>query len=222
MRVDDAVSDIENTILWRRGGLYRVRLGVESGSQHVLDLIDKKISPDQTKDSLASLANAGIKTTAYWVIGHPGETEADFLQTLQLLEETKNNIYESECNSFIFGYTGQSNSNEWSGKRKLLYPPEAKSMLVLQSWIVDSPPTREETYKRMNRFVTRCSELGIPNPYSLNDIYQADIRWQNFHKNAVPPLVDFKTRGAYIDECKYVKQVSLLHHKLQDQGDFEF
>jgi radical SAM superfamily enzyme YgiQ (UPF0313 family) len=222
LRIDDAVSDIENTLLWRRGGLYRVRLGVESGSQHVLDIIGKKISPHQTKDALASLANAGIKTTAYWVIGHPGETEADFLQTLQLLEETKNNIYEAECNPFIFGFNGQSNSHEWSDKRKLLYPPEAKSMLVLQSWVVDSLPTREDIFNRVNRFVARCKELGIPNPYSLNDIYQADIRWQNLHKNAVPCMVDFNSKGAYINECKYIKQVSLLHAKLQDSGDFEF
>lgn len=222
LRVDDAVSTIENTILWRRGGMYRVRLGVESGSQHVLDLIDKKISPNQTKEALASLANAGIKTTAYWVIGHPGETEEDFCQTLQLLEETKNNIYQAECNPFIFGFSGQSNSHEWATKRKLLYPTEAKKTLILQTWIVDSPPSREETYKRVNRFVIRCKELGIPNPYSLNDIYQADIRWKNLHKNAVPCLVDFKSRGAYIDECRSIKQVSLLHAKLQDTGDFEF
>lgn len=220
LRVDNAVSDIENTILWRRGGMYRVRLGVESGSQHVLDLIGKKISPQQIKDTLASLANAGIKTTAYWVIGHPGETEADFMQTLQLLEETKNNIYEAECNPFIFGYTGQSLSHEWGNKRKLLYPPEAKNMLVLQSWILDSPPTREETYKRMNRFVTRCNELDIPNPYSLNDIYQADIRWKKLHKNAAPPLAEFN-RG-YLDECKKIKELALIKNKIEEEGDFGF
>ncbi len=222
MRIDDPVCDIENTMVWRRGGLYRVRLGVESGSQHVLDLIGKKITPDLTKKALASLANAGIKTTAYWVIGHPGETEEDFLQTLALLEETKNNIYEAECNPFIFGFTGQSKSDEWSDKRKLLYPLEANSMLILQSWIVDALPTREETYKRMNRFVARCKELGIPNPYSLNDIYQADKRWKRLHKNAVPNLVDFKSKGVYIDECKYIKKVSLLKSKLKDSGDFGF
>lgn len=35
---------------------------------------------------------------AYWVIGHPGETEADFIQTPELLEEIKYYIYE------FFGY----------------------------------------------------------------------------------------------------------------------
>jgi hypothetical protein len=222
LRVDDPVANIENTLLWRRGGMYRVRLGVESGSQYVLDLMDKKITPLQTKQALTGLANAGIKTTTYWVIGHPGETEEDFLQTLELLEETKNNIYEAECNPFIFGYTGQAHTDRWKDKRVLLYPAEAKKMLILQSWKVDDSPTREETYKRVNRFIQRCQELGIPNPYSMQEIYQADQRWKKLHQGAVPCLADFKSRETYIDECKKIKQVSLLKPTLKDNGDFGF
>jgi radical SAM superfamily enzyme YgiQ (UPF0313 family) len=194
LRVDPDVCNPENTICWRRGGMYRVRLGVESGSQHVLDLMDKGITPGQTRAALASLANAGIKTTTYWVIGHPGETEADFSQTLELLEELKNDIYEAECNPFIFGYTGQAKTRRWEDKRVLLYPEEANDMLVIRTWRVDCPPSREETYERVNRFAGCCRRLGIPNPYSLREIYQADNRWEILHKNAVPPLVDFRKR----------------------------
>lgn len=222
LKVDDSVCDIENTLLWRRGGMYRVRLGVESGSQHVLDMMDKKITPRLTKEALASLADAGIKTTAYWVIGHPGETEDDFLQTLELLEETKNNIYEAECNPFIFAYNGQAGTGEWADKRLHLYPGDAKNMLILQSWKIDGFPTREETYKRVNRFVQRCKELGIPNPYSMHEIYQADRRWAELHKNAVPCLVDFKNKKKVIDECKQVKKMSLLKPVQQEDGDFDF
>jgi radical SAM superfamily enzyme YgiQ (UPF0313 family) len=222
LRVDDPVANIENTLLWRRGGMYRVRLGVESGSQYVLDLMDKKITPLQTKQALTSLANAGIKTTTYWVIGHPGETEEDFLQTLELLEETKNNIYEAECNPFIFGYNGQAHTDQWKDKRVLLYPAEAKETLILQSWKVNDSPTREETYKRVNRFTQRCRELGIPNPYSIHEIYQADKRWEKLHQNAVPCLADFNSRETYIDECKKIKQVSLLKPTLKDDGNFGF
>lgn len=222
LRVDAQVCNPDNTLLWRRGGMYRVRLGVESGSQHILDAMDKKITPELTKGSLFSLANAGIKTTTYWVIGHPGETEDDFLQTLELLEETKNYIYEAECNPIIFGYTGQSQSNHWKDKRMPLYPGEAIEMLVIQSWKMDCEPSREETYRRMNRFVERCNSLGIPNPYSIKEIYQADERWKKLHKNAVPNLVDFKTKGVYIDECKKVKQISILETSLKDDGNFGF
>jgi radical SAM superfamily enzyme YgiQ (UPF0313 family) len=84
-KVDEPSGDIRNTILWRRGGLYRVRLGTESGSQRILDAMDKRITVDQIKATVSALAYAGIKTTTYWVIGHPGETEADFQQTLDLV-----------------------------------------------------------------------------------------------------------------------------------------
>jgi radical SAM superfamily enzyme YgiQ (UPF0313 family) len=222
LRVSEAVGDYETTMLWRRGGMYRARLGVESGSQHVLDMMDKGITIEQTRMALASLANAGIKTTAYWVIGHPGETEKDFLQTLQLLEECKNHIYEAECNPFIYSYSGQGKTEDWQDKRVLLYPEKAKDMLITQTWKLDGLPTREEIYERVNRFVAHCNHLGIPNPYSLHEIFKADMRWKELHRNAVPRVVDFKYGGDYIDECKHAKELSLLENKLHDEGDFGF
>jgi radical SAM superfamily enzyme YgiQ (UPF0313 family) len=222
IRVNPSVCDFENTMLWRRGGMYRGRVGVESGSQRILDMMDKKITPGQTRDALSTLANAGIKTTTYWIIGHPGETEADFLKTLEFLEDIKDNIYEAECNPFILGYDGQAKTGQWKDKRMLLYPGSAKNMLMLQSWILDELPTREETYKRVNRFVQRCNELGVPNPYSLNEIYSADERWKNLHKNSVPPLVDFYGKTFYIDECKRIKKKSFLKPNQQEHGDFDF
>jgi radical SAM superfamily enzyme YgiQ (UPF0313 family) len=222
LRADHEVCDPGVTMIWRRGGFYRARLGIESGSQHILDLIHKGITPAQIKEALRSLATAGIKTTAYWVIGHPGETEADFKQTLELLEEIKYYIYEAECNPFIFGFGGQADSQRWRNKRKLLYPEKAKEMLIIQSWIVDEAPTREETYQRVNRFVRKCNQLAIPNPYSMYEIHQADERWKKLHKNAVPPLVEFKDPETCIDECRYVKPLALLKNKPQDKGDFSF
>ncbi|MCX6581867.1 MAG: radical SAM protein [Candidatus Aminicenantes bacterium] len=222
LRVDDAVCDLETTLQWRRGGFYRARLGVESGSQHVLDLIHKGITPAQIKEALYSLAHAGVKTTAYWVIGHPGETADDFQQTLELLEEIKDYIYEAECNPFIYGYGGQADAENWKDKRKLLYPEDADDLLVIRSWYVDDSPSREETYQRVSRFAQCCDRLGIPNPYSLHDIYLADKRWQMLHKNAVPPVADFGAGNAYIDECKYVKQKIRMTRVLEEDGDFGF
>jgi radical SAM superfamily enzyme YgiQ (UPF0313 family) len=222
LRVDNAVCDPENTFQWRRGGFYRARLGVESGSQHVLDLMHKGITPDQIKEALFSLAHAGIKTTAYWVIGHPGETEEDFRQTLQLLDEAKNNIYEAECNPFIYGYSGQADSQKWKDKRKQLYPEKARDMLILQTWYIETEPSREVTYERVNRFVAHCRKLGIPNPYSLHDIYNADKRWKELHRNAVPPLALLNDQEKHVDENKYVKKEVLLQNTLEEKGDFGF
>jgi Radical SAM superfamily/B12 binding domain len=207
LRVEDKVMDIQNTFLWRRSGFYHARIGVESGSQHVLDLMNKKITLQQIKESLSSLALAGIKTTTLWVIGHPGETEEDFQQTLDLLEEYADDIYEAECRPFYYYLTGQSNSGDdwWKNTPKIpLFPPEMEEMLLFQTWMLDCEPSRTITYDRVNRFVAQCRKLGIPNPYSQHEIYKADIRWSKLHKNAVPHLKDFDPGSDQMDECRHI------------------
>lgn len=222
LRVDEQSADLENTLQWRRGGLYRVRIGVESGSQHVLDLMGKGITVEQTKVTLANLAEAGIKTTAYIVIGHPGETEEDFQKTLDLIEEMKDDIYQVECNPFGYYYNGQPSSDQWAQYRALLYPESAREMLISQTWILNVEPSREEIYKRLNRVAEHCENLGIPNPYSIVEIYEADKRWQKLHKNAVPPLLTLEDRDTYTDECKKVEKLVEADSVQMDDLTFNF
>jgi radical SAM superfamily enzyme YgiQ (UPF0313 family) len=224
LRVDKASCDIDNVFQWRRGGFYRARLGVESGSQKILDAMHKEITIEQIKEAIINLSYAGIKTTTYWIIGYPGETEEDFQQTLDLIEELKDEIYEADCNGFIYFLTGQAHSKEWVDQYKSisLYPDKVKNMLMLNTWILDCEPSREETFKRVNRFVQHCKRLGIPNPYSLHDVYLADERWTHLHENAVPPLVQFEMNGPCIDERKKVKNLLRGQNPIQDPGSFCF
>ncbi|MCP4214674.1 MAG: radical SAM protein [bacterium] len=222
LRAEKAVCNVENTRLWRQGGFYRARLGIESGSQHVLDLMQKKITPARIKDSLYALASSGIKTTSYWVVGHPGETEEDFQQTLDLLEELKDSIYEAWCSPFYFYQTAQVNSDNWAANSRLLYPASAKDMLLLQTWYLDTDPSRELAYERMNRFVQHCDRLKIPNPYSLFDFLKADERWQKLHANAVPSIAVFDDKDNYIDENKHFKVKKNVSKKLDEDIAFDF
>jgi radical SAM superfamily enzyme YgiQ (UPF0313 family) len=222
MRVSDEVGDPEKMLLWRRGGLYRTRLGIETGSPRLLELMGKHITVEQSAAALRSLAYAGIKTTAYFVMGFPGETEEDFQQTLDFVEEMKNDIWEVECNPFYYYYTGQTNADKWDSKRRLLYPEYARDLLISQTWVLDCEPSREERFLRMFRFVEHCKKLGIPNPYSTEEIYEADVRWKNLHENAVPSLIEFENRAIYIDENKRVKKLILAQDTHQDDGDFVF
>jgi radical SAM superfamily enzyme YgiQ (UPF0313 family) len=222
LRVDKRVCDIENTWRWRRSGFYHARLGIESGSPHVQELMGKKLALPQIKGAISALASIGIKTTTLWVIGHPGETEADFRQTLDLVEELRKDIYEAECRPFYFYPTGQVNSDsDWWGKmRKIpLYPGSAEDILLFQTWLLDCEPSREVAYQRMNRFVEHCKKLGIPNPYSIHDIFQADERWKKIHKNAVPSLVDFKNSGKYIEESKHVEKLNLVQPSIRGKDE---
>jgi radical SAM superfamily enzyme YgiQ (UPF0313 family) len=222
LRVDKKVLETDNTMHWRRSGLYRARLGVESGSQRVLDLMTKKITTEQIRLALASLGYAGIKTTTYWLIGYPGETEEDFQQTLDIIEEMKNDIYEAEGNPFIYFYKGQILSDTWQQEFRCytLYPEKFSDMLVTQSWAIDCDPSREVVYDRVRRFVAHCRRLGVPNPYTMKEIYDADERWKKLHKNGVPSVVDFKNGFTCIDEHKSVREFSHVKSIASEDGDF--
>jgi hypothetical protein len=221
LKVDKHTCDPEFTMLWRRGGLYRVRLGIESGSRRLLDLIDKKITISQIKASLIHLAASGIKTTAYWIAGHPGETEKDFQQTLDLIEELQDYIYDAECNPFRFFYSGQVNAGVWQDKR-LLYPEDNKDWLLTQTWVLNEDPPREVIYERVCRIGEHCKKLGIPNPYSISEINEADKRWKCLHKNAVPPLLELNQKGSAVEDTDQALLVTAHDSQKEDDADFNF
>jgi len=222
LRADRHACSTENTMLWRKGGFYRAKLGLESGSQRMLDLMNKRITTAQSRETLAALAYAGIKTTTFWLLGFPGETEQDFQETLDFIEACKDYIYEADCNAFNYYLTGQANSRDWQKNNRgvLLYPEWATELLLSQTWILDCHPSREIAYQRLNRFIRHCQKLGIPNPYSLKDVFQADERWKNLHKNAVPSIMTLKNTDTYVDENRHVKTLAFAENKVKDEGDW--
>jgi radical SAM superfamily enzyme YgiQ (UPF0313 family) len=223
IRVDKHVCDPEYALLWRRGGFYRARIGIETGSQRVLDLMDKKITIEQSKAAIASLAAAGIKTTTYWAVGHPGETEEDFLQTLDFLTEMQDEIYEAEADPFRYFYAGQGSSNFWAEEygNSLVYPEEATDMLLVQTWTLNTEPDRQEIYDRLCRFKDHCRKLGITNLDSVSEIYNSDERWKRLHRNAVPSFIELNEKQ-YVDENKNVTPLLSIQDTSVEQVDFAF
>lgn len=200
LRADKNVCVPENVDLWRRGGMYRVRLGLESGSEKILKLMNKKITPAQTEEAITNLAQAGIKTSTYWVIGHPEETEEDFQETLDLIERQKDNLYEAKCNSFNFYITGQVNSDEWANQFEYypLYPEEMEKALISQIYLLKTNPSREEVLDRVRRFQEHCRRLNIPDPTNMAGLHEADQRWKKIQKNAVPTMLEIE-QGVIVD-----------------------
>jgi hypothetical protein len=222
LRVENRAAETTNTLRWRKGGFYRARLGVESGSPGILEAMEKKITPAQIKNTVKALAAAGIKTTTYWIVGYPGETEDDFQQTLDLIEELKDDIYEAWGNIFAYFPGGQVQSGDLEKKSIPLYPPEISDMLMCRPRVIDGQPTRETTIQRLFRFIRHCREIGIPATYSLPEINQADQRWQKLHPNGVPPLAQFLAGDSYIEENKHLKEMNLAKNVSMEGMDFAF
>lgn len=228
LRADKPVCDPANTMKWRKGGFYRARLGVESGSDRVLKLMNKKITAQQIKDAVSSLASAGIKTTTYWIVGYPGETEEDFQDTLSLIREIKDDLYQVDCNPFMFEISGMVNSENWSAENKVskLYDEERfRHMVLLNTWKLECYPGREVIFDRLRRFVKFYQDLGIPNPYSIEDIFEADERWKRLHKNAVPSvieLLEYRNTDGYFEEAGPKGELTHAVNYLPENNDWSF
>lgn len=82
LMTDDAVAGL------KQAGCVEVWMGAESGSQKVLDAMDKGTQVAQIKLARARLKHAGIKACFFIQFGYPGETFEDIMATVQLVRET--------------------------------------------------------------------------------------------------------------------------------------
>lgn len=86
-RVD--MVDPEMLGAMRRAGCWRLLLGIESGSQRILDRVGKRITIDQVRDAVAMIRAAGIQTYGMFIFGFPTETYAEGLETIAFMKGLK-------------------------------------------------------------------------------------------------------------------------------------
>jgi anaerobic magnesium-protoporphyrin IX monomethyl ester cyclase len=87
----------------RLAGCARLSLGVESGSQRILDAIDKKITVAEILESTELAKKYGIKVRYFMMLGNRGETRETFEETLRFLERARPHEYIFSCLSIYPG-----------------------------------------------------------------------------------------------------------------------
>lgn len=80
-------ADEEMAELMYESGCRLVSIGVESGSQYVLDKIGKKITIDDVRDTVKIFKKAKIKVYNYFVIGLPWDDEDTIQDTIEFAIE---------------------------------------------------------------------------------------------------------------------------------------
>lgn len=73
--------DLEGLKFWRENGCLEVVYGVESGSQKMLDVMQKNTTVEMNSAGLKAARDAGLLTALQLVIGMPGEDEATIRET---------------------------------------------------------------------------------------------------------------------------------------------
>ncbi len=73
--------------LMKQAGCTRIKVGVESGSNRILKLMNKHITTEEIKIAVKKIKDANIPITVYVMIGLPSETRQEILETLDLCKE---------------------------------------------------------------------------------------------------------------------------------------
>ncbi|MFH0729718.1 MAG: radical SAM protein [Pseudomonadota bacterium] len=91
-RVTGALADSDFCRALKRSGCALLQIGLESGSQKVLDAFGKGIEVGLAEKALYHLTQAGIATYVYLLFGTPWETEADAEKTLRFTVKESSSI----------------------------------------------------------------------------------------------------------------------------------
>jgi radical SAM superfamily enzyme YgiQ (UPF0313 family) len=78
--------DEETVELLKDSGCFKLWIGGESGSQKVLDRMDRRVTAQQVREMIITSKNAGIETGTFLMLGYPGETRDDIDQTVKNLK----------------------------------------------------------------------------------------------------------------------------------------
>lgn len=85
----DLMRKEETVAALARSGCAEVWMGVESGSQKVLDAMDKGIRIEQVLRARQNLKQHGVRACFFLQFGYPGETWSDIQKTIQMVRETR-------------------------------------------------------------------------------------------------------------------------------------
>lgn len=71
----------------KKAGCYRVNYGIESGSQQILDNMNKMVTVEQAKNAIKLTRNEGLVCGATFMFGYPEETLETIKETIEFCRE---------------------------------------------------------------------------------------------------------------------------------------
>lgn len=123
-RVDNLFEDLIK--LMSESGCKAFYFGVESGSQRILDFLNKKITVEQIGNTINWSNKYNIRTYCSLISGVPGETYKDYLLTKRLMRKLKPysysfNIFVGIPDSTLYKYVTKNNLYEHIDDNGLVY-----------------------------------------------------------------------------------------------------
>ena len=73
----------------KQAGCYSIAYGIESGSQEIVNTLNKDITLEQAEEAVSLSREVGLQTIGYFMIGSPGESPETIRQTIQFAKNLK-------------------------------------------------------------------------------------------------------------------------------------
>ncbi len=100
-------------------GCFRIWIGAESGSQKIIDLMDRRVDVNLVKEMIQKTNAIGIETGTFIMLGYPGETIADIKETITYLKEANPTHY-----TITIAYPIKGTSLYYDVENKITYQPD--------------------------------------------------------------------------------------------------
>jgi anaerobic magnesium-protoporphyrin IX monomethyl ester cyclase len=113
--------------MMKQAGCRKVSVGLESGSQETLRLMNKQIRLQEAEAAVRLYHDAGIRVAAFWIVGYPGETLSALEQTFKLalqlpLDEISFNVPFPLPGSRLFQRVAGLNENgDWKRENEVAF-----------------------------------------------------------------------------------------------------
>jgi len=152
------VSNLSEDLLrlMSAAGCKAVYLGVESGSQMVLDKLNKGITTEEIEDTVNSCNKFGMKAYCSLIVGTPGEDYEDYLLTKNLMDRLKPhtygfNVFVGIPDSPLYQHILQNHSYEYEDDLGMVYLPgyDVKTMYF---YGLDSKQLVDYEFKKRTSF----------------------------------------------------------------------
>lgn len=90
-RADRLNSDVLKIL--KSSGCFRIWIGAESGSQKIIDKMDRRVDVNHVRNMIIEAKNQGIQAGTFIMLGYPDENDDDVIETVQHLKISQPDIF---------------------------------------------------------------------------------------------------------------------------------
>ena len=155
----------EQVIQWlKEAGAFRVWIGAESGSQRIVDAMDRRVKVEQVKEMIQKTKLANIQTGTFIMLGYPSETETDIFATVDYLKAANPDFF-----TITIAYPIKGTS---------LYQEVESSFTKLKDW--NKSTDRDIDFKRTYQRKYYDYAISWVNSEVQWNKYRLEKNWLNF------------------------------------------